>query len=454
MLSAGLDLRKYIELLRTEYPEEIAVIRKPVSPIFEPSAIIAKLASAGKHPAVLFENVQGSPIPLLSNLFADRKRIAIALGTSEEQLHETLRCRNKQKFGSIHVSSPSSPVQSVRYSGNQVDLSMLPVVNHNEKDAGPYITGGVAVMKDPDTGAANLGIYRHLIVGKHTMGVKFAETSHGNLIFKKYAALGQPAPIAIVIGHHPGFFLGAVNINPLGMDEYDVASSYLGQAVNVTKCTTIDLAVPAQAEIVLEGEIDPVEMIDDGPIGEYTGVYGKQVKANLVRIKAITMRANPIYVDVNSGYTDHQMLGGITRVNFIYDAVKHACPSVKEVYMPPSGCCRFACYVSIRKMYEGEAKNALAAVFGADPFIKLAVIVDDDINIFNDSEVLRAIHTRWRPNGNTMKIDNAKTNFLDPTAHDHMLVTKIGIDATKPLIGYPDTISVPGWADIDLEDYW
>lgn len=450
-MKATKDLRNYIEQLREQEPEEILYIKKKVDPIFEIPAVIAKLSSIGKHPAVYFENVKGTGIPVISNLFASRRRIALAVNASEDRLHETLRSRYNQRFGTITGSS--SAAQEIVLTGNEVNLSLLPVVNHNEQDAGPYITGGISIMKDPVSGSANLGIYRHLILGKNTMGVKFAETSHGNLIFKKYAALGKPAPIAIVIGHHPGFFLGAVNINSFGMDEYDLTSSYLGQAVSLMKGKTIDLEVPADAEMILEGEVSPTEMIEDGPIGEYTGVYGKRVTANLITVKAITMRKNPIYLDANCGYLDHQMLGGISRVNFIYEAVKNACPTVKDVYMPPSGCCRFSCYVSIRKKYEGEAKNALAAIFGADPFIKLAIIVDEDIDIFSDADVLRAMNTRWRPNGNTIKIDNAKTNFLDPTAHDHLLVTKIGIDATKPLAGYPDTISVPGWEAINLEEY-
>lgn len=450
-METQLDLRQYIDLLKTDYPEELAIVRKPVDPVFELPAVIAKLHASGRSPALLFEQVKGSAIPVISNLFASRRRIAIALHTTEKELHETLRLKYKQRYGTTLVSS--APVQEVQWSGDSIDLSLLPIVNHNEKDAGPYITGGISVMKDPDTGAHNLGIYRHLVLSGNKLGIKFAETSHGNFIYHKYAALGKPAPIAIVIGHHPGYFLGAVNLNPFGVDEYDLTSSYVGQAVPLVKCVSNDLEVPAGAEIVIEGEIHPTELIDEGPIGEYTGVYGKRVKANWLAVKAITMRKKPIYLDVNSGYIDHQMLGGISRVNMIYDAVKNACPTVKDVYMPPSGCCRFSCYVSIGKKYEGEAKNGLAAVFGADPFVKLAVVVDEDVNIFDDAEVLRSINTRWRPDGNTIKIDNAKTNFLDPTAHNHLLVTKIGIDATKPLEGYPETISVPGWEDLRLEDY-
>lgn len=443
-------INNYIKILSSNYPDEYIIVSKPVNPKHEITAILAKLESLGKTPAVLFEKVGQSKIPVLTNVFSSRKRIALALDTTEDLLNIKIRNISKNIFGSIEVDS--APVQEVCFE-DKLNIFNLPIITHNEKDAGPYITGGISVLKDPDTGNRNLGIYRHLLLGPDSIGVKFAETSHANYIHEKYANKNLPMPIAIFIGHHPSWYLSAVDLNDDGIDEYDVASSYIGEKVSLVKCKKVDLEIPSDAEIVLEGEILPDKIIKDGPIGEYTKVYGKEVNALSVDIKAITMKNNPVYLDVNSGHLDHQMLGGISRLGNIFNAVKKSCPTVQDIYMPPSGCCRFSCYVSIKKRHEGEAKNALAAAIGADPFIKLAIAVDDDINIYNDSEILSAVNTRWRPKNNTFFIDNAKTNFLDPTVDSNNLVTKICIDATQPLGNYQETISVPSINSIKIDDY-
>jgi len=265
--------------------------------------------------------------------------------------------------------------------------------------------------------------------------------------------MGKPMEVAITIGMHPALYLGILSFIPYGIDEYSVAGGLMKEPLKLVKCETVDLEVPADAEIVIEGVIHPNKQKKEAPFGEYTGLYGQQRMNPVIDVTAITMRRDPIYLDVLSGHIDHQLLGGVPRLSSIYKTVRIACPTVRDVYMPPSGFCRFICYIAIDKRHEGEAQNAICAAFAADPFIKYAVVVDGDVDIFNDSEVLKAIAGRVRPEEGVFSIRNAKGHPLDPVAKKDMLVTKTGIDATKPLSGYPETVRVPGADEIDLGKY-
>jgi 2,5-furandicarboxylate decarboxylase 1 len=277
--------------------------------------------------------------------------------------------------------------------------------------------------------------------------------SHVNLIFGKYAARGERMPFAVTIGHHPIFYIGAESFIPYDEDEYEVIGGLMKQPLELVKCRTNDIYAPAFAEIVLEGYIDPSEEHTEAPFGEFSYVYGPAAMQKVLTVTAVTMRKDPVYIANFAGHPDHLLLGGTGRLSSIFNAVKKACPTVQDVYMPTSGCSRYSCYVSIKKRHEGEAKNACMAVFSTDQMIKYAIVVDDDVNIFDDGAVLKAISTRLRPPGNCFVIENAKGTDIDPTAHDGLLVTKVGIDCTKPLSGWPNSLSVPGVDELNLDDW-
>lgn len=442
------DLRFFLDLAREE--GELLEVTAAASPRFGIPAVAAKLAESNRYPALLFHNVEGSSFPVLTNLFASRRRLALALGCDEKSLNAVYRERESNLIPPVMVAS--GPVQEIVQEGDAVNLYELPVVTHNEKDAGPYVTAGAMVVRDPDTGIRNVGVYRHMVHDRNKLGIHMAETSHVTYIYEKYVRRGEPMPVAITIGHHPAFYLGVLSFVPLGVDEYEVVGGLLGEPLELVKCKTVDLEVPAAAEIVLEGYIQPGEERLEGPFGEYTTLYGLERVNPVVTITAISRRERPIYLDCLSGHLDHQLLGGTARLSMIYKSALVACPTVQDVFMPPSGCCRLTCYVAIKKRHEGEAKNVIAAVFAADPFIKYAVVVDDDVNIYDDSAVLRAIATRLRADRDVFVIKGAKGHPLDPTAEQGYLVTKVGIDATKPLKGFPASVRVPGTEQVSLAE--
>jgi 2,5-furandicarboxylate decarboxylase 1 len=376
--------------------------------------------------------------------------MALALGVEEAALNATLRTREASPVKPEMVES--GPVKEVRLTGDDIDLRLLPAFVHHEDDAGPYITGGAMVVRDPETGIRNVGMYRHCITGPRTMGIHLAETGHAYLIYEKHRERELPMPMAITIGHHPSFYLGCLSFQPFGVDEYDVVGGFMQRPLRLVKAETVDLEVPADAEVVIEGYIPAEERAPEGPIGEYSGTYGSQPAAPVVHVTAITMRREPIWLDVFSGHPDHQLLGGTPRLSAIYRMVRIACPGVKEVYMPPSGCCRFICIISMKKRLEGEPKNAACAAFAADTFIRYVIVVDEDVNIFDEAEVLKAIALRTRPDGYFV-IPRAKGHPTDPIAEDGYLMTKVAIDATRPLEGYPKEIRVRGADRIKIEDY-
>jgi len=444
-----IDLRSFIESIE-ENREHFRKVKREVDPVFEATGVLEKLQFENKYPAVLYEKVKGHNIPVLSNLFADRGRIALAFGTTEPELNRVIREREGGTIDPIVVDN--APVQEMVSRGSEVDLGSLPVLTHCKGEGGQYITAGLLVSKDPETGSRNVGIYRHMVQGKNQIGICLSPTSHGKLIYDKWMDRNERMPVAIAIGHHPLVYLGAMSFVNYGADEYAIIGAYMQEALRLARCKTVDLEVPADAEIVLEGYIEPGALAIEGPVAEYTTVYGPPCQNPYITVTAITQRKNPIYLDCFNGHIDHMLLGGTARLSSIYRAVGKACPTVQDVFMPPSGCCRFSCYISIKKRHEGEAKNVICAAMGADPYIKLCVVVDEDVDIFNESAMLLAVNTRLRPTGNVIVIPNAKTN-LDPTVDNMMLVTKVGIDATKPLHGYPENVSVPNSAEIDLNKY-
>jgi 2,5-furandicarboxylate decarboxylase 1 len=451
------DLRGFIEFLECEHPEHVIRIAKEVDPKFGVSGILERLERDGRFPLVIFENVKGSKIPLVANMHASFERLRLALGMETGSVREFVEeCARRQANPIDPVTVETGPVQDVVRIGKDVDVEELPICTYHEKDAGKYITAGLAVMRDPDTGIANVGIYRLMVHEKNLLGVQISETAHGNIIWKKYEKRGLPCPVAVVIGHHPAFFVGSLCFSTLDSDEIRIAGGMLQRPVPLVKCKTIPLAVPADAEIVLECEIRPVERRAEAPFGEFPGTYGPRRMNPVLEVKAITRRRDPLYQNAFVGHSDNLLLSGLIRTSFIENTVKIACSTVRAVTVPRCGRYRFVCYVAIEKVNEGEAKLAAMAAFVADPFLKFVVVVDHDVDIDNDSEVLHAIATRVRADHDVFMVPYAKGSPLDPASYDPAggshLVTKMGIDATRKS-NYPDEISVPGAESINMADY-
>ena len=451
------DLHGFIEFLDAEHPDQIIRITKEVDPKFEISGIVERLEKDGRFPLVIFENVRGSKIPLVANMHASFDRLRLALGMNEGGIKEFVtECAARQDNSIEPKMVTSGPVQEIVTTGEDIDVEELPICTYHELDAGKYITAGLALMRDPDTGINNVGIYRHMVHGKNLLGIQVSETADANIIWKKYEQRGIPCPIAIIIGHHPAVFIGCLAFSAMDSDELHIAGGMLQRPLELVKCKSIPLEVPANAEIVLECETRPGERLAEAPFGEYPGTYGPRRMNPVLEIKAITRRAKPLYQNAFVAHADNLLLSGLMRTTFIENTVRIACPTVKAVAIPRAGRFRFFCYIAIENMIEGEAKQAAMAAFVADPFLKFVVVVDHDVDIGSDTDILHAIATRVRGDRDIFMVPYAKGSPLDPASYDPAggshLVTKVGIDATRKS-NYPAEISVPGSDKLDLADY-
>jgi 2,5-furandicarboxylate decarboxylase 1 len=265
----------------------------------------------------------------------------------------------------------------------------------------------------------------------------------------------DPLEVAIILGVHPAFSIGALALAPFEVDEYEVIGGMLREPVPLVKCETVDLEVPANAEIVLEGKILPHVREDEGPFGEYSGHSVGVDKHHVIEISAITHRREPIYQDVFTGHTEHRLMGAIPRESAIFRAVKTAVPGARAVHMPPSGCCRFHCYISIDKRSEGEVRSAIFAALAADLYLKLIIVVDADIDVYNEREVLWAMANRFQGDRDFLVIPNCQGSEIDPSAKKGGITTKTAIDATAKGKDLPKRLRVPREVAerIKLEDY-
>ena len=414
-----------------ELPEnEILRVSDPVDLDYFATALVLGLEEKKCFPVVYLENPNGFDMPVVANLFADRKRIAQVAGVTLPEFNQTW---NEVEDNPIPPKIiDSGPIQEMIFKGDDVDAGNLPIARHFEQDAGRYISSGILVCKDPDTGVRNLSYQRLQLKEKNRFGASLHSRGHIWDHLLRSQRRGQDLEVAVVIGAHPSVYLAASAKVAMEVDEYDLAGGLLGKPLELVKCQTIDMEVPAEAEIVLEGVLLADEYEDEGPFGEYTGYSTSRSTRNVFVVKAITRRASPVYLDIIPGYSaEHLLLGRCTKEAHVFRSLKDVVPTLKAINYPKSGT-HFHAYFSMEKTAEGQARHALMLLFGLDSYIKLAIALDEDIDIFNEEEVLWAIATRFQADTDLFIVPKVICNKLDPSSVDGMSA-KLGIDATEPL---------------------
>lgn len=443
------DLRSFLSQLAAKGEREIVRVRREVDPRFEVNTVATKLEQEGKYPAVYFERVKGSRIPLVTNLCSTYDKLALALDTNLENLVEEYAAREKRPLPARTVNS--APVKEVILTGERADLGLLPIPTHNALDGGPYICSGVGIIKDPDTGRQNAGVYRHMVYGPRSLGNYMVRAHHIFYLWRRYSERGQEMDIAIALGHHPALMMGAISRHPGAGGELEVAGALLGEPLEVIPAETVDLLVPAAAEIIIEGKILPGETREEGPFGEWPRYYTSFGPQPHLRVTAITMRRDPIYQDLCAAHSDHLVVGGLPRMGSLLMRVREVIPTVKAVNLPMSGGARAHCYISMKKQTEGEPKQAAFAAFTVENDVKMVIVVDDDINVFNEADVLWAVATRFEADRDLIVMPYCQGIELLPTAYgpnrnEHgNLNTKLILDATKPCppAPFPERADVP-----------
>jgi UbiD family decarboxylase len=447
------DLRSFIAELEAKHPEEVARVAKPISPRYEITALLTQLEKAKRFPLLVCEKVEGGDAPVVINAQASRKLMALALECQPEELAARFTERQGKPIAPVGIIN--ALVQDVVKLGDDVDLTKVPLLTHYDVNAAPYVTAGIVVAADPETGVRNTSYNRLMMAGKRELRIFMAIGRHLWTLHNKMEQRNQALPVAIVVGVHPLFSLGAQAFTPSTDDEYAVIGGMMNEPLRVVKAKTVPVLVPADAELIIEGKILPNVRREEGPFGEFTGHAVSKDERPVIEVTAITHRRNYIFQDVHAGYTEHKLMGAVPREAALIRAVRQTVPTVKNVCMPVSGNCRFHAYISIAKRGPGQAKNAICAAFAADMLLKHVVIVDDDIDVFDEEQVLWAVSNRFQADKDLVVIANAQGSELDPSAGPGGVNAKMGLDATKPLTGFAPELRVPDavMRKIRLEDF-
>jgi UbiD family decarboxylase len=428
---------------------ELVRVKKEVDPKYEIGAVVRKLCDIG-GPAVLFENVKGSKIPILSNLFGKYDRVAMVLGVPKEKLHNLI-CERINLYPVPPVNSKEAPVKEVILKGEEVDLSKFPIPTWNEKDGGPFVTWGVQIAREPGTGIVNCSVHRMQVHGKNRLGIFADPPQHLGWFRTMAEEKGESLAMAVVIGCDPTVIITAISNAPYGWDELALAGAYRKSPIKIVKCETIDVPVPATAEIVLEGHILPNVREMEGHFGEVTGYYDPvKIPRPVFEVKAITHRKNPIFLGAYVGrpITDNHTAHTVGRSPFLLRELRQISPRVIDAYFPSETYSQYA-IIKIKKSFVGGAKEEpkrLAFItFGHFYQVKQCVIVDEDINIYDPASIQWAIATRVRPERDIHIIPNCPGSVLEVAygGAERGLASKFIIDATRKYEDFPQVAEPP-----------
>lgn len=417
-------------------------VERSVDPSWEVTAVLDRLERTGRHAPVLFEHIDGRPgWSLLGNLFADRRTIAEVLGIDPSDLNAELARRIEQPIAPVRVEDAPVHAQVI---DAVPSLDGLPIPTLHERDAGPYLSMGVAICRDPDTGVQNVGVYRFMQRSDRELVPSLTSLSNAADVFARYEERGEPMEMAIVPGASPALALAASYKAPLGVDECSLAGGLAQEPLRIVRAKTVDLDVPADAEVVIECQVMPGERYPEAPFADMSRAYSRPKKGPLVQLRAITHREHPILQLAFSGHSETSNMAAICHEVAIWRAVRQTTSCLRAVHVPASGY-GFHCYLSVRKTpnvegrERGEHKSAMLAALGAVAQIKLVAVFDDDVDIFDERAVLGALARRFQAidpltgEQRLQVLPGMRGATYDPSSHHREYPNaKLLIDATLP----------------------
>ena len=478
------DLRDFIRQL--EAKGELVRITQPIDTDLEMTEIADRTLRAG-GPALLFENPKNHDMPVLANLFGTPERVAMGMGQdSVEALREVGKLLAylkepeppkglkdlweklpvfKQVLNMPTKVLKKAPCQEVVLTGDDVDLSKIPVQRCWPGDAAPLVTWGLSVTKGPHKKRQNLGIYRQQVIGKNKLIMRWLSHRGGALDFREWCQThpGEPYPVSVALGADPATILGAVTPVPDTLSEYAFAGLLRGDKTEVVKSISNDLQVPASAEIVLEGYIAQDETAPEGPYGDHTGYYNEVDDFPVFTVTHITHRKNPIYHSTYTGRPpDEPAILGVALNEVFVPILQKQFPEIVDFYLPPEGCSYRMAVVTMKKQYPGHAKRVMMGVWSflrQFMYTKFVIVCDDDVNARDWNDVIWAITTRMDPARDTVMIENTPIDYLDFASPVSGLGSKMGMDATNKMPGETDREwGVPIVMDEDVkkrvDDIW
>ena len=454
------DLREFLAEL--EQRGELKRVTAAINPDLEVTEIADRVLRQN-GPALLFENPVDSKIPLLANLFGTTQRVAWAMGAEDvahlREIGELLAFlkepeppegvkdfldklpRIKQLLNLIPKTVSKPVCREIIYSGDDVDLSILPIQTCWPGDVAPLVTWPLVITKGPHKKRQNLGIYRMQVIGNNKLIMRWLSHRGGALDFREFCAAhpGEKFPVSIALGADPATTLAAVTPIPDSLSEYAFAGLLRGSKTEVAKSLSNDLQIPARSEIVLEGYIDPAESADEGPFGDHTGYYNEVDRFPVFTVTHMTTRENPIYHSTYTGRPpDEPAVMGLALNEVFVPLIRKQFPEITDFYLPPEGCSYRMAIVTMKKQYPGHAKRVLFGVWSflrQFMYTKFVIVTDDDINARDWNDVIWAMTTRMDPVRDTVLIDNTPIDYLDFASPVSGLGGKIGFDATNKLPG-------------------
>ncbi len=457
------DLRDFIKQL--EARGELKRITQQIDPYLEMTEIADRTLKAG-GPALLFENVKGHSIPVLANLFGTPERVALGMGqesvTALRDVGKLLAFLKEPEppkgfkdalnllptYKKVLSMSPKmvkkAPCQEVIVSGDEVDLTQLPIQHCWPGDAAPLITWGLTVTRGPHKERQNLGIYRQQLLGRNKLIMRWLSHRGGALDYQEWCQQhpGERFPVSVALGADPATILGAVTPVPDSLSEYAFAGLLRDSKTQVTQSVSNDLQVPAHAEIILEGYIEPGETAPEGPYGDHTGYYNEVDEFPVFTVTHVTHRRDPIYHSTYTGRPpDEPAVLGVALNEVFIPLLQKQFPEIVDFYLPPEGCSYRLAVVTMKKQYPGHAKRVMMGVWSflrQFMYTKFVIVCDDDVNARDWKDVIWAMTTRMDPARDTTLVENTPIDYLDFASPVSGLGSKMGMDATNKWVGETD----------------
>ena len=428
-LSRRQDPHAFAEDYRTAHPDDVVVVEEVVPADEGITGLIYELTDRGSEQMLLCPKVDGVDVPVLSNVFASRTRIARLLDAEPDGLHQAYQDRAERPLEPRIVGD--GPILERVTRGADVDLAAVPMLRHFASDRAAYITSGIIIAEDPDTGVGNMSYHRSMVHSATELATSLH--SRGDLwrMLQRYADRGEAMPVAMVIGGHPLFMLAASARVGYDVDERAVAGGLFGEPLELIRTPVHGIGVPAWADFVLEGTIDAGAYAEEGPFGEFSGYSSNRSTNNLLHVDAILRRKDALLIDVEGGNTaEHLNLARIPRESEMAEKLKSRFPDVTAVHYPTSGT-HFHCYVALRQRRAGQARQVMLGLLGWDPYLKTVIAVDDDVDVTRDSDVLWALATHFQPHRDIFTVDGLPGSPLDPSSGSDGTTSRMALDATR-----------------------
>ncbi|WP_306320683.1 MULTISPECIES: UbiD family decarboxylase [unclassified Streptomyces] len=426
------DLRGFLDAYRAAHPDDVLTVDEKLEGA-DVAALVAELAARGRAELLVCPRVSGlGGTTLVTNLFASRRRVARLLGTEPAGLHHAYQQAAARRTAPRVV--PTGPVLDTVAEGPDVDLTTLPLLTHFDSDRGPYLTSGVITAEAPPGTpgrSGNLSYHRALVHSRTELATSLHSRGHLWQLLRLAEQRGEPLPVAMVVGAHPLFQLAAsARVGP-DVDERELAGGLLGGPLEVVRTPRHGIRVPAAAELVLEGVIDPARSAPEGPFGEFSGYSSDRSTNNVLTVHSVLRRRDALLFDIVGGNSaEHLNLARIPRESEMAEQLKSRFPEATAVHYPNSGT-HFHAYVALRQARPGQARQIMLALLGWDPYLKTVVAVDEDVDITSDQQVLWALATHLQPHTDVFMVDGLPGSPLDPSSTPDGTTSRMGLDATR-----------------------